>query len=663
MRLQLPQNIYMFQRKRPLWISCGVLLGIMVWVIANAPHDSLWYDETVNAYLATSSWETIWEWTTKVDNQVPLHFVALKLWIPFLGKTEFSLRLFSMFCALLASSGLIALGKRVWHKKSHRHQFGWITAIFFASSGSFLYVAGEVRTYALALALLVWSSVYLWEIWQTPSQIRPSLLAIYLSLAILLVHTHYTAWLGIIAQFVFMGSHILNNQFQGKRLFSIIALGILVGALPWFIALRGRDFNAGTAFEGSVTPQEAIETYLSFYIFGQKVFSYQAIQIGSVIGILAGIGMILWAIQIRKKPYQWINAAFIGSLGLLPLIVLSIAVYQIEGKLSGRHSWVLWTAIAIGLASGVQLVFEQLSQSVLRWSVFVLLPIVPMIVLVSGKSLDDQYPGDFRYAFEILANEADPNDILLLQDGTLFTAAEFYNSPIPYVGIPQDPLTDVKHQVELPEAWRSLETILTDEVRRIWVLSWQGDTMDPTGLAFALPEYLSNGQRQIWLKSPDDIERSEVSLVSYDVRDEFMPIQTHIEQLPDVLQIPPDGPSLLGTEVFKIVLPNNQEINGCGIIIHTWWWRGETDYPNTMMSIRLVNEEGKRLVQRDLPPSGFQFGQEKWSYFVPMLGRTFLPYDCENFQSGEIYSVEMVVYDSANEKPEQPASLATFSIN
>jgi uncharacterized membrane protein len=632
----------------------------MTWIIENAPHDSLWYDETVNAYLATSSWKTIWHWTTAIDNQVPLHFVTLKLWIPFLGSSEFSLRLFSMFSALLATAGVIALGKRLW--EGNGYQVGWIAAILLAGSGAFLYAAGEVRTYALALTLLVWSSVFLWELWQEPTHIRPSLLIPYLILTILLVHTHYTAWFGVAAQFALMGMRLCSNRFQGKQLLSMITLGLIVGAAPWIVALRGRNFNAGTAFEGSVEPQEAIETYLNFYVFGQKLFSDQTTQIGIVVGVLAGIGLILWSVRGIKLPRQWTSVGFVGVLGLTPLIVLTVAVYEIEGKLSGRHTWVMWVAMALGLAGGIQALFEWLSHSRWRWGLFGIVFLLPLLTYIEGKTLKDQYVGDFRGAFAILQAETGTNDILILRDGTLFTAAEFYQSPIPYVGIPQDQLTDVNHQVDMREAWSVLETMLSDDVGRIWVLSWQGDTMDPTGLAFALPEYLSDGQRQVWIGPSDDAETNVVGLVSYQVVGKVVPIQEHIISLPDVLQVPPDGPSLLGSEVFTILPSDKTRHNECGIIVHTWWWRGETDYPHTMLSVRLVNSAGERLIQRDLPPAGYRFGQEKWIPFVPTLGRIFLPYGCDHFKAGANYQVEMVVYDSAGEKPEQPVLLDTFSI-
>jgi len=133
-------------RTRILWISVALLLLLVAGLVSIWPVRSLWYDETVNAYFATQSWGSIWEWCTQIDTHVPLDFVLLKLWGRVAGTNEFALRAFSFECTLLTLGGVIALGRRI----GQNIIVGWLAAIALALSQGFLYAAFEIRAYALA---------------------------------------------------------------------------------------------------------------------------------------------------------------------------------------------------------------------------------------------------------------------------------------------------------------------------------------------------------------------------------------------------------------------------------------------------------------------------------------------------------------------------------
>jgi len=145
--------------------------------------------------------------------------------------------------------------------------------------------------------------------------------------------------------------------------------------------------------------------------------------------------------------------------------------------------------------------------------------------------------------------------------------------------------------------------------------------------------------------------------VQYAVMNDKEPLLEHIEDFPGMIQVPPDGPSLLGVDVFW-----NMDGERCEVIVHSWWWRGETVYRNTMMSLRLVNETGERLAQVDMPPAGYRFGQEKWTPFVHTLGRAVLAIPCGEIEQNEMVEVEMVVYDLNGEKPTQVVNLANLNV-
>lgn len=620
-----------------LWLIFG-------WILLFAPHESLWYDETVNAYLATHSWDEIWRWTTQVDNQPPLHFVALKLWVNVAGDSEFALRLFSQGMAWLAAAGLFALAKR----------FGtntYLATALFILSGSFIYAAGEVRTYAFSLALYVWSSVFCWALWQNPRKIHWSKLIGYWLLTISLVYSHYTAWFGISVQW----SLILARFWQTRpRPYILAALSmgtVLLSVVPWLLVLQGRDFNAGTAFEGHVSPRQALETYLNFYYFGQKIFDAAATNLSTRLALLMFTIGLFPMLKWRKiNPLRRAQLIFVAMMLLFPLAVMLYSVQGIEAKLSGRHLWLAWPAVGLWVSGGIQAFPRQWQ----RGGIVAVLLFGMGFIYQHKPTLTEEYTGDFRKAFAILRQHAKPDDLLVLQDGTLFTAAEYYQSPLPYIGIPDEQLTNVYKQIGVYEAWDLISQRLSPQTEHIWVLAWQGATMDPTGLALAIPEYLSNGQRQIWLNG--DGQR-EVFLAQYPLNNApNTPLPDHIAQYQGVLQVHPEGPSLLGFDVFR-----NQQGNDCGVMVHTWWWRGQIDYPATMMGIRVADTNNTPLVQHDMPPAGYVYGQAKWPIFTFILGRADLRLACDQLMPDTEYIVALAVYDAQGEKPTQPVELARFT--
>ncbi len=625
------------------WINVFVLLIAWGWIIVHAPHDSLWYDETVNAYLATSSWSEIWHWTTQIDNQLPLHFVILKLWTMPFGSSEFALRLLSYWSGLLTIAGLQALARQL----TYRQSAGWLTALLCLPLGGFLYATSEVRTYGLAIMILVWSLLWMIKAWHKPyqtQQLRIAPFAIHGILLLLLAYTHYTAWILIAWQ----GLYSLFKQIRYyKTRFSLLALSIspaLFGILGWLILLQGRDINDGTAFEGTVSGQTAFETYISFAVYGQKIFTPIAIERAYIIfgfGLLIGISWLL------RRPQS--EVLFILGMGILPLVVMVVLSSQFVAKLSGRHLWPLWVALPLLLSGGITVWAKTINLKVM---LLISLAMFMLLMWARQVPLEEEYRGDFRAAFAILREEAHPDDLLVLRDGTLFTAAEYYRSPIEYVGIPNEPLTDVEHQIEIYEALDLLKSKNFTERQRVWVLSWQAEVMDPTALGWGILDYYSQGERSWWLWPKE----REVSLVSYTIHPPEEDILTHIADYVGVIQVPPDGPSLLGYDVYY---PQPQ--NGiCSAIIQTWWWRGTTDYLSTLVSVRLADENGERIAQIDAPPAGFFYPQTRWTPFVPILGRFELIASCQEWKSA--HSLHMVVYDAEGRKPTQPILLDTYKM-
>src|SRR5262245_14337008 len=131
-------------RKSGLWSAAAFLIALMTWLIIHWPRGGLWYDEALTTYVATDSWRTLLRWCTQVDIQVPLHYVVLRLWAGLVGDSEFALRALSVFCAILAAAGLVAIGRRVTAQTG----IGMIAGLFLGFLPGMLWIGYEVRAYA-----------------------------------------------------------------------------------------------------------------------------------------------------------------------------------------------------------------------------------------------------------------------------------------------------------------------------------------------------------------------------------------------------------------------------------------------------------------------------------------------------------------------------------
>src|SRR5579862_1260312 len=265
----LAQVSYRFQRgskleksRRWLWIHVLILVALCGWLAVQWPHKSLWYDEGLTAWIASGPWQRLFEWCTQVDIQVPLHYIVLKLWIGIAGSSEYALHLLSAFCGVLAVAGVIALARRLVG-----HRVATIAALLLGFSAGFLWVAYEVRAYALALALYAWASVFLTEILENKPEKKYSRFALigYCGLMIALLYTHYTA-LGGLAAHVIIAAWTVYSRRSMKLARQLILVGAIIAAgfAPWLPILLARGTTDRSYYPGKLLPIPALGTIFSF---------------------------------------------------------------------------------------------------------------------------------------------------------------------------------------------------------------------------------------------------------------------------------------------------------------------------------------------------------------------------------------------------------------
>ncbi len=638
------------------WIGLCLLtlLGCAVWFAFRWPHGSFWYDETVNAYAATQNWPDLWRWTT-IDFQLPLYLAGMKLWVtPFAASSvevvEFALRASSVFFAFLSVAGMLALGKRVAGTLG-----GLAAAAILAALPAFVYIAFEVRVYGFTFAAATWSYVFLWTLMtRYGSSSRPLgrryqiNLVLYVITIVCALYGHYTALFILPTQGLFIVGRVFSNWRRGihwrRPLWIGLSAAVLIGLAyaPWLPMTLRSGTLTHLYFDGSLTVEQVRNILLDFLTTGQDTVAPANQWVTEAILWLMALCAILWLLLRRRVgPFLFALAASLLPAGILTLIVLRRA------KLTGRYAWGMWIGIVLFGAIGVTAL--RLSR---RWRIVRWLPAVSALIgLTSALWIGGLgwtgHRSDFRGAFAYLRQHWANDDLLILRDGTIFSAAEFYNSPKPYIGLPPDQITDVTHVLQPAEVVTALHN-QPDMIRQVWIMSWQGDVMDPQAISEGLLETVGSAHIA---ENFGDVELKRYEL--------YKPLS--LLRAPDAVRetgtLLPTGLTLQSTE---LLMPTRLE-PGQTIMIHAWWLRRDAADNDTRVSIRLIGADSKTYSQNDQPPAGWLYWSNRWTPGEIVLGRYTIIVP-EGLPAGKA-RVQLVLYTVANTFSPLTVEVGELAIN
>jgi hypothetical protein len=431
---------------------------------------------------------------------------------------------------------------------------------------------------------------------------------------------------------VYVGWRTLAHRSRRRMvILAHLAAGITLGYLPWILALSGRDVRAGTAYADRITPLAALKTYVEFYAYGQSIVPKDTPPYCWIAaGLIAAAAVIGLRVH-RKDAIRLRGVLFALLLAAVPLIALLVMVYGVQAKLSGRHGWPVWAGAALLVGVGLAALDRA---RWFRWPVWG----AALLIVASPARVDTQpiYNSYLREAFAYINSHAQPGDVLILRDGTLFTAAGYYEARVPWTGLPPDKLTDVNRFLFFDEALDRLSALAdAHDARRVWVVAWQGHIMDPQNLVAGILDVI--GQPVPLADSPGF---GDVAVSLYELRQSPDTLRERVAALQVEAQVPPDGPLYYGGYVL-----NEGPIPPGGTLqIQTWWQRGAAILPGLRVSLRLYGSDGSLYAQFDQPPVSPSFGQENWLPGSPILSRFTLLAPLE-MPSGPA-QVRMILYDA-----------------
>lgn len=186
-----------------------VLLGLIL-RIYDLGGESLWYDEVYSIEISRSDFTgIIKEILYQSDNNPPLYYFILHIWMALFGDSEEAVRLLSALIGSVSIFIIFALGRLLYNKHT-----GLIAALILAISVYQIQYSQEARAYAL-MSCLSLLSVYFFVKLSYKADFKNSVG--YVLSSFLLIYTHYFGALIIIAQNIYFFSIFLIDRDKSPR--------------------------------------------------------------------------------------------------------------------------------------------------------------------------------------------------------------------------------------------------------------------------------------------------------------------------------------------------------------------------------------------------------------------------------------------------------------
>lgn len=282
---------------------------------------SIWFDEGMEYWVATSSIAQMAENVQIGIQDPPLYSLILHGWMKF-GKNAFSLRFLSVAFSLIALVGVM----RISHKLAGQ-QAGLIAGAIMAVLPVNIRYAQEVGQYALMGCLLVLSLLVLQKLSSNTAKKTTDwhLYLLWTSLALAATYSYYgTVFTLLIPFWVLIIKNVLKKAWLnvGKQSLALLLYGLGITPLLIFF-LPHQLFRGNTANAFQITLSQLVAQLKTLPTTTQHLIAFQTTS---------------W-------PWTTISVWFSSSLILVPIIV---CLLQFKKLSSQAKLWVIWSILTWG---------------------------------------------------------------------------------------------------------------------------------------------------------------------------------------------------------------------------------------------------------------------------------------------------------------------------
>ena len=185
-------NSTQFSQKQLFWqfIAISILLIGFYLRILGLNSRPLWFDESIEYWMAAVRWPLIAQNVAQATHDPPLYSYFLHFWMRG-GINEFWLRLPSLFASMLSVAGVLYLGCSLSGRK-----VGLLAGLILAVSAADVRYAQEVGQYALVVCFTTWNLIFLYK---AVHQNRWLWWCLWGLTALLNIYSHYGATIVILA--------------------------------------------------------------------------------------------------------------------------------------------------------------------------------------------------------------------------------------------------------------------------------------------------------------------------------------------------------------------------------------------------------------------------------------------------------------------------------
>jgi uncharacterized membrane protein len=521
---QGPSNSARFNRIQPhtIILSAIILIGFAI-RLYKLGAQSLWYDETVSAVLASEPPAELIAHTAR-DIHPPAYYLFLHYWTSLAGDTEFALAFVSLIFGVL----LIPLTYHLGRLLADRTSATW-AALLIACSPFNVWYSQEVRMYTLGAALGLAATMWAWQALfgrtAQKSMVNRCWLGYIVCATIGLYTLYYFAFLLIVLNLLFLIRLLLPRIRSSALIALVVANGlVLLAYAPWLpIAWRQATNPPVPPWRTQLGLWPVLVESWSALSLGQSVQSAAVWPILLLALVLLVAGVTYLSQQGRAPTTLSFRAIFLflytfGPLGLIVLLSFIVPLYHV------RYVFTFAPAFYILLGAGI----VWLARHPGRWPALIA---ASLLLAASAYSIYQLHfdlrnrSDDFRAAVNFIESHWQPGDAILINAGYTYPAFLYYAD---------DPYLERQRLVpyQAPADLNRPRLLQTGSINSGPQLGWHDPRSDfyptsPAEITTAL-ERLSMDHSRLWLLRAYDTVTDPTGLIRTWLAEHAIPIEDQV---------------------------------------------------------------------------------------------------------------------------------------
>lgn len=412
-----------------LWLGLVLLIaGFFRFAYLNQV--SYWFDESFTLKMVEFPFLDMMDRNIHDDDNPPLYYLTLKLWVSVFGNYLTSPRFLSAICSMVTVAGTYFFVKEAYqitsdeYPKTNSPYAALLAAALVALSPLQISWAQQVRMYAMAPTFAVWSSYFLFRAMFRKNSEKGSWILFTLT-SVFQAYTHYFGLFIAIAQYGFALSYVgyqRFNQLEKKvSLQPILTSGISFYFLflPWLLVFLEHRERVDVKMPTPDITWAYAGTRLAMSFDLQWFYSVTPLT-GLLVCQFFFLIFLILALQRRPADYFMILTT------LLPFLAAAIASLYMRTVFVPRY---LISAQLFGIVS-VAVAVSTFPWKIIRWtSTFLVLISLGWLTQeqFQTRAFNSSLPG-MRSAVEYLNHIREPEDMVIVCNPMLFTSIVFYTN-------------------------------------------------------------------------------------------------------------------------------------------------------------------------------------------------------------------------------------------